>query len=212
MWGLKGSASPSPARSRWKRGNLVDASVPPSGGGHGEDGSGGGEGAAEPLRQPFATGYKKNSGDMMVYGGGAMTVLGVLAMVLSGQPAFLIVSVVGTLSALFYWPVVDVRTPQLGASAEGLYVARVGLIRWDAIRAMRVQRQALRTMRLATLVLELDPPLPDALANAERVPFSQRFTTRNTKVRPDRVEVTLHTLAMPPDAIEARLKAIRPTG
>lgn len=181
-------------------------------GGDGNGGSGTGGGGGEPMRRAFATGYKKHSGDMMVYGGGAMTVLGVLAMALTGQPGFLLLSLAGSVSALFFWPLVDVRTPQLGASAEGLYVARIGLIKWSAVRTMRVQRRALRTMNLASLIVELDPPVPEALVHADVVPLAQRFTTRNARTNGRRVEVTLHTLAMPIDAIDARLNAIRPSG
>lgn len=178
----------------------MDASVPPTGGE---------PGPMEPPRA-FATGYKPNSGDMMVYGGGAMTIVGVLATVLNAEPAFLLASLAGTGSAFYYTPVLDTRTPQLGASADGIYVARIGIIAWPAVQRLHVRRQALRTMNLAWLEIDLDPALPDALAAAETVPLAQRFTARNAKTNGQRVEVTLHTLAMPPDAIEARLKALRP--
>lgn len=185
---------------------MFDGSVPPAPGGG--DGGDGGRGVEPP--RAFATGYKQHSGDMMVYGGGAITVVGVLATALLGNPLYLIMSVAGSLSALYFWPVVDVNTPQLGANADGLYVARIGVIRWDAIRTMRVQRRALRTMNLANLIVEIDPPLPEALAQAENVPLMQRFTSRNARGNAQRLEVSLHTLAMPVDAIEARLNALRP--
>lgn len=181
----------------------MDYSVPPM-----PPGGDGGK-PVEPPRA-FATGYKAHSADMTVYGGGALTIVGVLATALNGEPAFLLASVAGSFSALYFWPTLDTKTPQLGANADGIYVARVGVIAWEAVRGLRVQRRALRTMNLASLIIELDPPLPDALIEPERVPASLRLTSRNAKVSPRRIEVTLHTLAMPIDAIERRLKALMP--
>lgn len=171
----------------------------------GEPGPGGG-GPTGP--RAFAVGYRKNSGDMMVYGGGALTLVGVLATVINAQPAFMLVSLAGTGSAFYFWPTLDVRRPQLGADARGIYVARVGLIRWDAVADWRVERRALRTMRLATLEIRLARPLPEALEAAEVVPMAERLTARNEKVSGETIRVTLHTLAMPDDEIEARLAAL----
>jgi hypothetical protein len=146
---------------------------------------------------------------MMVYGGGAMTVVGVLAAALNSAPAFLVASVVGTLSAYYFAPLVETRVPQLGANAEGIYVGRIGVVAWDAVRAIRVERRALRTMRLATLVVELDRPLREAVAIPDRVSLARRLTVRPARVRGTTIRVDLHALAMPPDAVEARLLAIR---
>jgi len=176
--------------------------TPPTGGG-GDGGSGGG-----PIRNGFATGYKQHSGDLMVYGGGALTLVGVLATVINAQPVFMLISLVGTASAFYFWPTMDTRRPQLGANAEGIYVARIGLIRWDAIADWRIERRALRTMHLATLVIRLDRPLVEALENIEHVPLSERITAGNARVSGDTIRVELHTLAMPVDTIEERLTGL----
>ncbi len=162
-----------------------------------------------PGPRPFATGYKPSSGDMMVYGGGAMTIVGVLATVLNGAPGFLLISVVGSLSALHFSPLVESRVPQLGANADGLYLARIGVIAWDAIRTIRVERRALRTMQLSTLVVELGRPLAEAVAVPEDVPLMKRLTSRSARVRGETIRIDLHALAMEPDAVEARLLAFR---
>lgn len=171
-------------------------------------GAGGGNGGSN-APQAFATGYKPHSGDMMVYGGGAVTLVGVLAAFVNTAPSFLLASLAGTFSAFYFWPTLDTRQPQLGADVHGLYVARIGTIGWAAVRRMTVRRRALRTMSLATLVIELDPPLPEALLAGDPVPLSLRFTARNARAHGRRVEVQLHTLAMPVDAVEARLTALR---
>jgi hypothetical protein len=179
-------------------------SLPPHGGG-GEGPSGGG---AAPAGRGFAVGYRKNSGDMMVYGGGVVTLIGVLATVVNAQPVFMLASLAGTLSAFYFWPTLDARRPQLGADPRGIYVARVGLISWDAIADWRVERRALRTMNLATLEIRLKCPLREALEAAEVVPLAERLTARNEKVSAQTIRVTLHTLAMPDDEIEARLRSL----
>lgn len=165
-----------------------------------------------PGPRPFATGYKPSSGDMMVYGGGAMTVVGVLAAALNDAPGFLVISVIGSLSALHFYPLVDTRAPQLGASPDGLYVARIGVVAWDAIRSMHVERRAIRTMHLSTLVVELDKPLAEAVVLPESVPLLKRLTSRPARVRGNTIRVDLHALAMAPDVVEARLLAFRDAG
>jgi len=181
-------------------------SLPPRGGGG--EGPGGGGGGSSPAGRGFAVGYRKNSGDMMVYGGGVVTLIGVLATVVNAQPVFMLGSLAGTLSAFYFWPTLDTRRPQLGADARGIYVARVGLIRWDAIADWRVERRALRTMNLATLEIRLERPLREALEAAEVVPFAERLTAKNEKISAQTIRVTLHTLAMPDDEIEARLRSL----
>ena len=173
-----------------------------------EPGGGGGRGDGDGPRA-FATGYRPHTGDMMVYGGGAMTIVGVLAAVVNAHPGFLIASLVGTASAFYFRPTLDLKSPQLGAGPEGVYVARIGIIRWDRMAEMRVEHHALRTMRLATLIIVPDGPLRDCLAERERVPLLERIQSRNARVRGGAVRVPLHPLAMPVDVIEARLDAMR---
>jgi hypothetical protein len=162
-----------------------------------------------PAPRAFATGYKAHSADMMVYGGGAMTVLGVLAAVLNGAPGFLVLSLIGTLSAFHYAPLLETQVPQLGANADGLYLARIGVMRWEAIAGLTVERRSIRSVRLATLVVELDRPLAEAVVLPEPVPLLRRLTARLARVRGRTIRVDLHGLGMSPDVIEARLLAFR---
>lgn len=166
----------------------------------------GGGGGMTP--RAFAVGYKPHAGDLMVYGGGALTLVGVLATVVNGTPAFLLASIVGSLSAFYFHPTIDLATPQLGADTHGIFVARVGLVPWAEVAEIRVERRALRTMRLATLILRTRRPLSEAVAKPERVSLLARLTARNAKASGDHVRVPLHTLAVSPEAIETRLRAL----
>ena len=169
---------------------------------------GGGEGEPAGGPRAFAVGYKPHGGDLMVYGGGAMTVVGVLATVVNGQPGFLLASIVGSLSALYFQPTMDLKSPQLGANRSGLYVARVGFIPWSEITEIHVEHRALRTMRLATLVVGTARPLKEAVSEPDRVPPMRRLMSRNARVSGGKLRVPLHTLAMNPDVIEARLREL----
>ncbi|RAH98237.1 hypothetical protein DLJ53_26350 [Acuticoccus sediminis] len=167
-----------------------------------------------PDREPqmpraFATGYKAHSGDLMVYGGGVMTLIGVLATVVNGTPVFLLISLVGTAMALYFWPTVDTRRPQLGADVNGIYVARFGILPWDKVADLRFEHHALRTMRLSTLVIVPSVPLAEAIVQPDPVPLAERFASRNARLKKGTIHVPLHPLAMPIDDIEARVTALR---
>ncbi|MEM8665052.1 MAG: hypothetical protein AAGF49_13150 [Pseudomonadota bacterium] len=168
------------------------------------DGSGGG--APEP--RSFAVGYRPHTGDMMVYGGGVLTLVGVLATVVQGSPVFLLASIAGSLSALYFYPTLDLRAPQLGADVHGLFIARVGVIPWEAVQEIQVQRRTLRTMALATLIVRTDGPVREAVAVADTVPLAKRLTARNATVAGNTVRVALHPLALSVEAIEMRLRAL----
>lgn len=184
----------------------MDATPQPPGGGNG-GGGGGGEGGASGPR-PFAVGYRAHTGDLMVYGGGVMTLIGVLGAVVNGTPAFLLASVVGTLSALYFHPTLDLRTPQLGADTSGIFVARIGVIPWSSIADIHVERRAVRTMHLATLIIRTGGPLNEAVVAPDPVPLMMRLTARNANVSGNTIKVSLHPLNATPEVIEGRLRAL----
>lgn len=161
------------------------------------------------LPRAFATGYKPHSGDMMVYGGGAMTIVGVLAALINAAPIFLIISVVGSLSALYFWPVVDTRRPQLGADVNGIFIARFGILPWENVADLHIEHHALRTIRLATLTIVPVGSIAEAIAQPDPLPLTERFAARNAKAKNGAIQVPLHSLAMPIDDIEERLRALR---
>lgn len=161
-----------------------------------------------PDKASFAVGYKPHQGDMMVFGGGAMTVFGVIATIVHGTPMGFIASAIGTASAAYFVPTMDVRSPQLGANGDELFIAKVGVLPWGQIDSMHVQYRALRTMRLATLIVRTRGKVGDAVSRTDGT-FWGKFTARNARVGGNTVKVQLHTLAMAPQDIERRLLALR---
>ncbi len=180
----------------------MDAEVPFPGAG-----GGGGEGAGGPPA--FAVGYRPHTGDMMVYGGGMMTLIGVMAAVVQGSPVFFIISIVGSLCALYFYPTIDLKTPQLGADTEGIWIARFGMIPWSEVAEFGVQHRALRTMHLSTLIVRTRRPLKEAIAVPDRIGLLRRLSAANARRKSGAIHVTLHTLNVPPDAIAARLEALQ---
>ena len=77
----------------------------------------------EPETAAFAVGYRPHQGDMMVYGGGALTIFGLVGTIVHASPLGFIASAVGTLSAVYFVPTMDVRSPQLGANKDELFIA-----------------------------------------------------------------------------------------
>lgn len=157
---------------------------------------------------PFAVGYKPHQGDMMVFGGGALTIFGVVGSFVHATPLGFIASAIGTLSAVYFVPTMDVKSPQLGANQDGLFIGKVGVLPWSAVRSMHVQYRALRTMRLATLIVQTDGKVADALERSDGT-FWGKLTATNARVSGDTVRVHLHTLALAPQDIEQRLIALR---
>ncbi|WMS42514.1 hypothetical protein RDV64_21015 [Acuticoccus sp. MNP-M23] len=183
----------------------MDAQVPfPGSGGGGGDGNG--EGG---VPKAFAVGYRPHTGDMMVYGGAMMTLVGVLAAVVHGSPVFFIASIVGSLCALYFHPTLDLNTPQLGADTEGIFIARFGMIPWSEIAEIGVRHRALRTMHLSTLIVQTRRPLKEAIAVPDRIGLLGRLCAANARRKGGAIHVTLHTLGLPADAIGARLAALQ---
>ncbi|WP_075222212.1 hypothetical protein [Acuticoccus yangtzensis] len=168
----------------------------------------GGEPAPQ-MPRAFATGYKPHSGDMMVYGGGVVTLIGVLAAFVNGTPAFFLLSLAGTFCAFYFRPTLDNRRPQLGADVNGLYVARFGKIPWSRVADIHVEHHALRTMRLATLVIVPKGTIAEAVETPETLRLVERLTARNARAKNGVIRVPLHALAMDPVEVETRLRALR---
>ncbi|MEM6848685.1 MAG: hypothetical protein AAF580_11525 [Pseudomonadota bacterium] len=161
-----------------------------------------------PDASAFAVGYKAHQGDMMVYGGGALTIFGVVGTIVHASPLGFIASAVGTMSAVYFVPTMDVRSPQLGASQDELFVAKVGVLPWSRVTEMFVQYRALRTMRLATLIVRTEGKVSEALERSDGT-FWGKFSAQNARVSGNILKVQLHTLAMAPQDVEQRLLALR---
>lgn len=153
----------------------------------------------------FSARYARNGGDALVYGGFFFAVLGVAAAVMNGEPGFLVLSPAGLASSFYFYPAVDHETPQLAATSRGLYVDPIGTLPWRAIRRVRLRRQALRTMRLAYLTVEIDGPLEAAVIEPVALPLPFRLMTRNWRRLRNGLEIRLHTLDQPAEEIHAAI-------
>ena len=154
----------------------------------------------------FSAAYARNGGEALVYGGVFFLVLGVAAAVVNGEAGFLVLSLAGLASSFYFYPTVDHRAPQVAASSRGLYVDRIGTIPWPAIRRVRLRRQALRTMRLAYLTVEVDGRLEEAVIEPASPPLPLRLMTRNWRRLPHGLEIRLHTLDRPAEDIHAAIE------
>lgn len=157
------------------------------------------------VPQAISAAYVRNSGDVLVYGGFFLIVLGVLAAWVNGEAAFLLLSVAGLASSFYFYPTSDHEAPQLAASSRGLYVDRIGTIPWQAIREVRLRRQALRTMRLAYLTVVVDGALGD-VTEAPDLALPFRLMTRNWRRTREGLEIRLHTLDQPAERIHATIE------
>lgn len=167
----------------------------------------------EPVPQAFTVGYNPSGGEIYIYGGAALVVIGCIVTVVQGHPAGLLLSLVGLGSTIYYRPLMEPRRPQLGASMQGLYVERIGVIGWRAIADIDMVETYIRTMRFNKLVVTLSMPLDKATVQPETVTSWRRYTSRNWTLKGNRLEIKLDTLKADPEVVLRRVKAFhRMTG
>ncbi len=161
--------------------------------------------------KPFAVGYRKGTGEGLVYGGLFAAALGGVAIATGSGPAFLVLVAAGLAATFHYYPLVEARRPQLGANGDGLFIEGIGFIDWAEIADLELYRTSVRSIALTNLIVTLTRPLEDAVVRREKQPVWRALMTRSyTRKAPTRLEVPLHTLQGPADEIFARLRAYRP--
>jgi hypothetical protein len=163
----------------------------------------------EPVPRSFAVGYNPSGGEIYVYGGASLIVIGCIITAVQGHPAALLLSLVGLGSTLYYRPLMEPRRPQLGASMQGLYVERIGIIGWRAISDIDMTETYIRTMRFTRLVVTLSMPLDKATVQPEVVTSWRRYTSRNWSIKGNRLEIKLDTLRADPEVVLRRVKAFQ---
>lgn len=160
--------------------------------------------------QAFATGYERQAGEALVFGGVGVALIGVLAAVVRGDPGLLVISAAGLMSTWYFYPLVERGRPVLGGNDEGLFIDGIGFIAWDAVAGLKRLDRAVRSIRTVTLTIELNRPLAEAIVRPASAPIWRQFMTRIWKERANAVELQLHTLRMSPDQIIGRLSAFLP--
>ncbi|WP_417670714.1 hypothetical protein [Roseibium sp.] len=180
------------------------------------------ESAADPFSemerqgpQPFAVGYTKASGEAIVYGGLMFGFGFVVLGLFGGMKPMALLAIVPLLIALWHYPLIDTKQPQLGANDDGLFVERIGFIDWGSIRHLELAKTSVRSIELVTLEVDLTRPLAEAVSKRQLYPLWKSVMTRNWRAQrkedgTDHLSVQLNTLNGPPEEILARVKAYRP--
>ncbi|SDQ81970.1 hypothetical protein [Pseudovibrio sp. Tun.PSC04-5.I4] len=160
--------------------------------------------------EPFAVGYKKGTGEPVIYGsfllGAALLGTGIV----TGSPIPALASLPVFLSVYWHYPYIDKR-PQLGAKEEGLYIERIGFIRWSAISELSIYTSAIRSMEFRQLRIQLNAPLKECIAKPAQRSMMRAFMRKNWRLKKEQVsapvlEVDLHHLACDPEKLLERTK------
>ncbi|MBD8893105.1 hypothetical protein [Roseibium litorale] len=165
--------------------------------------------------EPFAVGFRRASGEAIVYGGLLIGAGLLVPALLTGHEILALCSLVPVLTALWHFPMIDRSQPQLGANGDGLFVERLGFLDWSTIRSLELRRTAVRNIELVTLAVRLTRPVEQAVAKPQAFPFWKNLMLRNWSAQPQEdgntlLLVRLDTLTGKPDDILSRIKAYRP--
>lgn len=154
--------------------------------------------------------YVSGAGDMMVYGGVVVVALGVLATFVQGNPVFLTMCPIGLSVSAYFYPLIEKGVVRLGADQRGLFFEGLGIVPWQAIKAVHHQQRALRTLRLHTLYVELNGTPADVVIEPSPAPFWKQFMAKAWKSHGTVITAELHPLAKDPVELVNRLLAFKP--
>ncbi|MES0869163.1 hypothetical protein ACMG4P_02725 [Pseudovibrio denitrificans] len=160
--------------------------------------------------EPFTLGYKKGTGEPVVYGSlllgaallGTGIVSGSLIPALASLPVFL--------SVYWHYPFIDKR-PQMAANDTGLYLERLGVVRWSAISELSIYTTAVRTMEFNQLRIQFNRPLEECFVQKEpqsltRLAMRKNWRLKQAKSNTPVLEVDLHLLACDPEILLQRTR------
>ncbi|PTW62181.1 hypothetical protein C8N35_101218 [Breoghania corrubedonensis] len=163
--------------------------------------------------RPFATGYRSGSGEGPVYGGLAGAVLTGFLAAYWGDPRLYVLTILALILSFYFFPLVELRRPQLGANDDGLFIAGIGFIAWAEIAHLELFNTAVRQILLSTLIVTLHRPLEEAVAKPEKAVWYRNLMTRAYRRKSKtRIEVPLHPMKGRPEDILGRLRAYRAGG
>ena len=163
-----------------------------------------------PRPRSLGVNYLPGTGDMMAYGGLVVAALGVLAWLVQGQAGFLAMVPVGVVVSFHYYPLVERGVVRLGADSRGLYFERLGLVPWAAVKGVRHEQRALRTLRLHTLHVVLRAAPETVVIDPEDDPFWRRLQAKAWRSEGTTIRIDLHPLAKDPVDLVDHLFAFRP--
>lgn len=154
--------------------------------------------------------YVSGAGDMMVYGGVVVVALGVLATFVQGNPVFLTMCPIGLAVSAYFYPLIEKGVVRIGADNRGLFFEGLGILPWQAIKAVHHQQRALRTLRLHTLYVELNGAPADVVIEPSPAPVWKQFMAKAWKSHGTVITAELHPLAKDPVELVNRLLAFKP--
>ena len=161
--------------------------------------------------RPFATGYRSGTGEGPVYGGLVAAVLTGFLAAYWGEPRLYVLTVLALILSFYFFPLVEIRRPQLGANDDGLFIAGIGFIAWAEIAHLELFNSAVRQIRLSTLIVTLHRPLEEAVAKPESTAWYRALMTRAYTRKGDKcLKVPLHPMKGTPEEIFGRLQAYLP--
>ncbi|NVK35492.1 MAG: hypothetical protein HWE23_13480 [Rhodobacteraceae bacterium] len=169
---------------------------------------------ADNAAKPFAVGFSRSSGEALVGGGifFGLALIGLAA--LTDTPILNAASLIPIAVALWHYPMVERKDPQLGANAEGVFIERLGFLDWASIQKFSISKTAVRSIELATLEITLSSSLEDAISKPHAFKAWKRLMIKNWRAYEQEdgttlLVVKLHTLRVDPEEILQRLRAYR---
>ncbi len=87
--------------------------------------------------EPFSLGYKKGTGEPVLYGSLLLGAALFAAGIVSGSLIPTLASLPVFLSVYWHYPFIDKRS-QIAANEKGLYLERLGVLRWSSIKDLSI--------------------------------------------------------------------------
>lgn len=164
---------------------------------------------------PFAIGFRKSSGEAIVFGGALLGAGLLLPALLTGHQLLALSALIPLLTAFWHYPMIDRSHPQLGANGDGLFVERLGFLDWGAVTSLELRRTAVRNIELVTLAIGLTRPVEEAVSKPQAVATWKRLMLRNwtREAKEDGnslLLVRLDTLTGNPEDVLNRIRSYRP--
>ncbi|MTI18728.1 hypothetical protein E1162_15895 [Rhodobacteraceae bacterium RKSG542] len=161
--------------------------------------------------RPFAVGFKKKSGEPLVYGSFLLAACMLAVFLITGSPEWGLIAIPMLGLAYWYYPMIA-GWPQLGANDDGLFVERIGFIHWACVEKVSLYETSVRTLVLHRAQIILNRNLEEAIAKREavawwRYPMMRNWSLKKLENQRVMIDVQLHTLSGDPHEICRALNA-----
>lgn len=141
--------------------------------------------APQSVLRRFSIPFHPRTGELFVYGGFAAGAFTLLMSFTTGNPFFLLVAVASLFGAYYFYPLIDTRSPQIGADTRGLYVRNLGYIPWFMVKSFHIQRIAVRSVEKASMKIHLNDRWKSFLQRDTSIPTTHKLMYRIWKTKGD---------------------------